>query len=343
MKEKNNECVKEYRGLRMTLLVIRRFFLFVLTFLLLCAGGMFAAAAMVCNGPSDAAKNILVMSCLETSALKFVPGLFFSSDEIADITAVNTVSAAVSDSSPKPIEINVPDADTDKPSENIELIDITGPTYKGKMLIVHDPSRVFVGSCDSYVQGGYGKKLAAFVEDNNAIAGVNAGGFADENGVGKGGEPIGIVISQGTLKWGSIDSVYGLIGFDNDNRFVIGQMSGKNALERGIRDAVTFGPFLIVNGEPANVLGTGGGLNPRTAIGQREDGAVLILVVDGRQPGSLGANYSDLVTIMSEYGAVNAANLDGGSSSQMIYNGESVTNCCSFYGARYLPTSILVR
>ncbi len=86
----------------------------------------------------------------------------------------------------------------------------------------------------------------------------------------------------------------------------------------------------------------GDGVNPRTAIGQRADGAILLLVINGRQIDSLGATYDDLIDIMLEYGAVNASNLDGGSSSLMIHNGEYITNSAYIFGERVIATSFLV-
>ena len=78
--------------------------------------------------------------------------------------------------------------------------------------------------------------------------------------------------------------------------------------------------------------GLGSGLNPRTAIGQCADGSVLMLVTDGRgKNGHLGASASDLIEIMEKYGAVNAANLDGGSSSCMYYNDEYLMTSVTFY------------
>ena len=89
---------------------------------------------------------------------------------------------------------------------------------------------------------------------------------------------------------------------------------------------------LVINGEARDMNGMGSGLNPRTAIGQRSDGSVLMLVTDGRgKAGHLGASASDLINIMVEYGAVNAANLDGGSSSCMYYNGEYLMTSVTFY------------
>ncbi len=119
-------------------------------------------------------------------------------------------------------------------------------------------------------------------------------------------------------------------------------MTGQQAVDKEFRDAVTFGPALVVNGEAVSTVGTGGGLNPRTAIGQRADGAVLLLVIEGRQTASLGATFLDLIEIMLDFDAVNAANLDGGMSSSMAYEGEEILNNCSIKGPRDMPTAFVV-
>ena len=111
------------------------------------------------------------------------------------------------------------------------------------------------------------------------------------------------------------------LGFDNNNKLILGYMSKNEALNRGLRDAVEFGPYLIVNGKRSFIRGNGGwGIAPRTAIGQRQDGIVLFLVINGRLASSIGADMVDLTDIMENYGAYNAANLDGGSSSALIIN-----------------------
>ena len=120
-------------------------------------------------------------------------------------------------------------------------------------------------------------------------------------------------------------------------------MTSKEALDKGIRDALTFGPALVVNGEAATVKGASSGLNPRTAIGQRSDGAVLLLVIDGRQASSLGATYADMISVLLEYGAVNAINMDGGSSSLMYYKGEYLNRGVILTGSRKMPTGFIVR
>ena len=177
------------------------------------------------------------------------------------------------------------------------------------------------------------------------MAAINGGAFEDAGGGGNGGMPVGVVVSDGNLlrkSSGSGDENV-TVGFDQDNKLVVGVMTGSQAIERGIRDAVTFGPALVVNGEPVGVSGSGSGLNPRSAIGQRADGAVLMLVIDGRQVNSLGATLSDLIEIMLEYGAVNAANLDGGSSSLLYYEGEYLNRGVVLTGSRDIPTAFIVR
>ena len=115
-------------------------------------------------------------------------------------------------------------------------------------------------------------------------------------------------------------------------------------MDAKVQWAVSLGPALIIYGKvqsfESDLIS---GLNPRTAIGQRIDGAVLMLVVDGRRMNSLGATYGDLADIMLDFGAVNASNLDGGSSTLMIYEGEVMNVCASVTGPRALPTTFLVR
>ena len=137
---------------------------------------------------------------------------------------------------------------------------------------------------------------------------------------------------------------YSMVGIDGDGILHVGTMSPKSALDAGVRDAVSFGPALIINGTPCNSGGSlSGGFNPRTAIGQRSDGAMLMLVINGRSIGSLGATLDDLVSVMLDYGAVNASNLDGGASSLMMYDGGTMNNSAYVYGERVLPNAILVK
>lgn len=302
----------------------------------------FSTITMICHGPSLAARDLFVVSVMETSAAKFLARIYFTPNEIQEIIAGNSVEESSQITNTDLIHIS--DGSQEENDKNaIEIIDVKGDTFKGKMMIVHDPSRVYVATPPVFGAELAGMRVEEMVARDGAVAGVNGGGFLDEGGVGLGGQPLGIVIQKGQLISGGLGQSSTVVGFDQNDHLIVGQMTGAQALEHNLRDAVSFGPVLVVNGEPAEVSGTGGGLNPRTAIGQRSDGAVLILVVDGRQAHSIGATYNDLVDVMLDFGAVNAANLDGGSSSLMVYQGEIITTCASLYGSRKLPTAILVR
>ena len=324
--------------------VLFRTFLLVFTTALLLVGGLYGLVYTFNYGPSPAARSMFVTSVLETSALDFLATWFLPAEEIETILATNRIEQIDTVSNPNLIVI--PDKSelaVDEEEKDIEIIEISGPTYTGRIMIVKDPSRVYVGTCSYFGNPDKsGDKLQTMVKNNNAIAGINGGGFLDTNGGGTGTIPTGFVFSNGEFLYGSTSRTDLLIGFDKDDKLIVGYMTANQAKERGIRDALTFGPALIVNGKPANVSGYSSGLNPRTAIGQRADGAVLLLVIDGRQPGSLGAFHTDTIEVMLNFGAINAANLDGGSSSLMVYEDEIISNKSGLTGNRHMPTCFLV-
>ena len=92
----------------------------------------------------------------------------------------------------------------------------------------------------------------------------------------------------------------------------------------GIRDAVSFqtGNVLITNDDENVTLyyaENNVGMAQRTAIAQRADGAVILVVTDGRSASSLGATRNDIIDLLVAEGAVVAGMLDGGSSTMMYY------------------------
>ena len=318
---------------------IGRFFAVLGTTLLALLIAVVGICWVLFKGPSPTARDLFVNSLLETSALKFVPSLFLSTEEVEEIASGNTV-IETDESTDTTTDFTEKEKNIDP--QTIEVLNITGATYSGKMMIVHDPSRVRFASLDTFGETVNGKSISKFAEENNAIAAVNGGGFWDEGGKGTGGLPTGIVISDGKLVYGAESDVSSVVGFDNNNRLVVGRMSAKKALQQNMRDAVSFGPAFIINGTPAEIAGISGGINPRTVVGQRADGAVLILVIDGRQPQSIGATYKDCIEVMMEHGAINAANLDGGTSTAMLYKGEIINNRYAFGGLRNLPSALIV-
>lgn len=105
-----------------------------------------------------------------------------------------------------------------------------------------------------------------------------------------------------------------------------------------------FWTSLIINGKPTIKKGDGGwGIAPRTAIAQRKDGTVLLLVIDGRQKDSIGATLKEVQDILLKYDAYNASNLDGGSSTTMYYQDRVVNKPSDILGERAIPTAFIVK
>jgi exopolysaccharide biosynthesis protein len=225
----------------------------------------------------------------------------------------------------------------------VEIENVSGSGYSGYVMIVNDPTKVRLGIPD---QVGSGEKVTSMVKRTGAIAGVNGGGFADPNWKGNGFKPIGIVISQGKLYYNGLGGKKStqIVGLDKQGKMVAGNYTLDEINNMGVQEAVTFSPRLIVNGKGLiKNAAEGWGIAPRTAMGQRADGAIIFVVIDGRQPTySIGANLYDVQQILLKHGAVIAANLDGGSSTVLVKDNEIMNKPSSQYGERYLPTAFLV-
>lgn len=315
------------------------------------------------RGPSQAASDLGVQTLHQSSALKFVPYLFLFDHTTEALERGETLSAegetdaslvtvAFRGKSDTPAENqDGQNTGTDEPADDtgeqfdengIRIEEVTGGTYHGYMMIVRDPSRVSVGTCArQFSTQRSGKRVDEIMQDYGAIAGMNGGGFYDANGSGTGGQAEGLVISQGVFLNRASNGYAVVAGFDQDNILHVGTFSKDQAEKLGLRDAVAFGPALIVNGQPS--LAADKGLNPRTAIGQRSDGAVLMLVIDGRQANSMGATLADVINVMLEFGAVNACNMDGGSSTIMYYGDKKINDGMTVSVSRRMPTAWIVK
>ena len=183
-----------------------------------------------------------------------------------------------------------------------------------------------------------GYSVAEHAENSGAVLAINGGGFEDPGGAGKGAMPIGNVVANGELLWGGYSST---VGMDGSGQLHVGEFYGGQCVEMGLQWAVAYGPTLVENGEIRPGLDALY-VEPRTAVGQRADGAVIFVVLQGRQPAVLGVSRQQLAEIMVEYGAVNAGNLDGGASSDMYFNGEYVNVCNTSGGPRGIPTAVVV-
>ena len=325
---------------------IGRFFAFLGVTLLCVVVVLLGLIWVLERGPSPTITGMFTRSVRETSAIRWISNIFLTDEELELYKSVSTEDMTTESINTSLIHVAEGSVIPQEPGEAVQLIDIAEGTCKGKLLIVADPKQVILGTSDEFIKQP-GLQLTDMVAKYDGIAGINAGGFNDENGTGNGGIPQGLVISDGQLVFGDAYTPYHIVGLDANGILHVGAMNGQQALEQGIWWAVSFithdglASSLIINGEVVS-QNLGSGVNPRTAIGQREDGALLLLVLDGRSINTLGATMQDVVNIMLEYGAINAGNLDGGSSSVMVYNGEIINHCASVTGPRRIPTGFIV-
>ncbi|MBI6872448.1 phosphodiester glycosidase family protein [Clostridium aciditolerans] len=299
------------------------------------------APILVFYGPFKDVTNMVVNTAMKTFTHQYIATTFLSNEKINQIMK-ESKSGEISEG-----ETENQDNVTIKHSNDkgIERYDIPDKRFDGYMLEVKDPARVKVGYTKKL--GQVGQKTSEIAQDNGAIAAINGGGFVDKgtNGklwVGTGAYPDGIVISGGE----SINKVnpsekVSVAAFTSTGKLIVGMHSLDELLSQNVKEAISFDPPLIINGKTVSVDAVG--LNPRTAIGQKEDGTVVLLVIDGRRVSKPGATLKEVQNILLQQGVVNATNLDGGSSSTMYLNGEVINNPCDWNGERTVATAIYIK
>ncbi|TCS76765.1 phosphodiester glycosidase family protein [Pectinatus cerevisiiphilus] len=292
------------------------------------------APVLVLFGPFANLKRTVVGAILQSKHPQYITWLF-SQDELDRIVGKNETSQ-------KQELLKL----TGNADGSIKLHTIEASRYRGFILEIADPKRVQVATAGQL--GERGETTSNIAIDNKAIAAINAGGFYDDNGTGTGRKPYGFIIHNGNFLLGEAslpEEVNEFVGFNQEGNLLVGKYSKKELGQMGAQEGISFGPPLILNGKKMITNGDGGwGIGPRTAIGQRKDGTILFLVIDGRQPSySLGATLRDAQDILYEEGAYTAANLDGGSSSTLYFNGEVVNKPADLLGERMIPTAFIVK
>ena len=332
--EGNNNKMK--KGGRVAVIVRRTF----LVFFTIIAVTLFAVLALLhtlLTGPSPAMRDRVVLSAMQASATKWLPGLFLDDELVEEICARSEdvqeeviPMGAFSAATGSELSDNSDLLGEEVEDEWADAIDgmiyktYSGSTYNAYILIVKDPSRVYVGTSSDFKSGQIGARIFEIVESEGAIAAINAGEFADPSGRGTGDNPIGLTYSKGECVWND-NLKRTFIGFDQDDILrVYNSMTKEKADSMGIRDAVSFqtGNVLITNDNENVTLHyaeSNVGMAQRTAIAQRADGAVILVVTDGRSASSLGATRNDIIDLLYAEGAVVAGMLDGGSSTMMYY------------------------
>lgn len=334
-KKTKNKKKKEYVGLK-------RFFT---TMFFLGSIGVIAGMTLL-YGPWANFREWLITTAMTTMTHQYFATWFYDDDVINDVLERNKVVEIKEDTNTDAIHLATGQTteyeneyekailERDPNNNDYKIIEINEKKFSGYLVAVYDPARIrTVCTKNLGVSGQYLTKMS---EDNDALIAINGGGFDDPNFSSTGGSPLGVTLcnwefaSQAPYKASG-----GIIGFTRANKLILtSKVSKQEAKAKDIRDGVTFGPFLIVNGKKSSVVGNGGwGTAPRTAIAQRTDGIVLFLVVDGRTASQPGADMDDLIKVLLKYGAYNAANLDGGTSSVLVVNHTIVNDPIDSSGA----------
>lgn len=309
-------------------------------------------------GPISYFRNLLITTAMTTKSHHYLAYTLYNKSTIEKVLKSNYVieDDNNSDSDIEFDTVETYDSIYDEQilkrdsNELYKIIPLTGSGYKGNMVVIYDSKRIKLVS--SKYLGTRGQTLTTLSKENGAIIGMNASGFVDLDGHGTGGAPTGQVIQDGKLIFtgGTTGHGGGLAGFNSEGVLVLTRDNAYTAIKNGIVDAVEFGPFLMINGNPSSIKGNGGwGIAPRTVLAQRKDGIVLFIVIDGRQPGySIGTDMSELIRILTNYKAYNAVNLDGGASSTLTVDGKLYNKPCGInadgsLGERNLPNAWIVK
>ena len=315
-----------------------RLWVFVLAFFIILGSSFFT----LLYGPWNTFRNWLITTAMTTMSHQYLATWFYDDKTIEKVLNQNYVKESGESTDVSQVEfidytasnemfLNKYDKEIltkEKGNDLYKVIYLNESKQRGYLVAIYDPSKVKIAVASTI--GNSGQMLTTIAKNNNAVVAMNASGFIDPNYMSNGGRPHGPVIKDGKIVSNEVRARIsgGIIGFNKENKLALGKMSAQQAINQGIRDAVDFGPFLIVNGKPSFIKGNGGwGTAPRSAIGQRKDGVVLFLVMDGRdyKNGISGSDMVDLTEFLMRYGAYNAANLDGGTSSGLAINGELIS------------------
>lgn len=332
--------------------------LITLIILMILGGG---TLAFLLYGPYSGFRDWLITSAMTTMTHQWIAYIFYDEDTVEGVLGENRVDEIVEETDVETIVIAVPEdkkeekkepeyanefereiLEKEEGNDDYKIIEISGKGYSGYLAAVYDPSKIH--TLVTAKLGKTGQYLTTMAKNNNAKLAINGGGFYDPGHNSNGASPLGVTYANGKMitNYEYLGSG-GIIGFNKDNKLVLStDCTEEFAESANIRDCVTCGPFLIVNGKASTVVGNGGwGTAPRTAIGQRKDGVVLFLVIDGRTIKRPGADMDDLIEIMERYGAYNAANLDGGTSTVMTVDYKMINDPIDSTGAhktRFIST-----
>lgn len=226
----------------------------------------------------------------------------------------------------------------------IELFKLNPGTYRGYAMKIRlkDPSAMTMSlGKDKF---GESETTMQAVMRYGAVAGINAGGFADKEGKRY---PLSTTVLGGKYLTGFESSYKDLsfVGLNKSGKLIGGKFFSKYQLDQlEPQFGATFVPVLLKNGAKQPIpqkWQQSPKRAPRTVISRYKDDQMLVVVVDGyNENGSSGATLEELQNKLYLMGVIDAYNLDGGGSSSLIVNGR-VVNKPSDGQLRPVPTHFL--
>ena len=283
-------------------------------------------------------QNTIISTAMVTKTHGYIAHVFYSDERINKVVALNTVpkidakidlNQVVIDTKPRESYDNEWDEailTRDEGNDDYKYIKTKVGGYDAHLVAIYDPGKVHILTGKKFnTKDKSGKEtVLQMTKRMGAVVGINGGGFVD---YGYGSDiPIGYVIKDGKVIWSPTSKKMDLIGMTNDNKLLLINATGEEAVEMGMRDGLQFGPFLMVNGERPKFKDSAGGFSraARVAIAQRRDGIILFLVTEGTH--TAGPNMKEVIDTLEKYGAYNAANLDGGTSTQLVINNKLINH-----------------
>jgi exopolysaccharide biosynthesis protein len=287
-------------------------------------------------------RNVVIMTSLNTKTHQYIAYTFYSEETINKVIAADSFIPISDDVKLDDIVISNEERDSyddeydeailtrDEGNEDYKLLKIKVGGYDAYLVAIYDPSKIQLIHSKTFGTGTGQERIKNMCTRYGGTVCINGGMFVD-NGLGS-DIPMGYLIKNGKIIWQDNDGPANLIGFTNDNKLLLVNATGEEAINMGMRDALEFGPFLIVNGKSIEYNSSVGGYSraARVAIGQRKDGTVLFLVTEGTH--AFGPNMGEIIEVLKQYKAYNAANLDGGSSTQLAINGNLINSPKNVYG-----------
>ncbi len=285
-------------------------------------------------------KNWLINTANGTGQHKYFAYVLYSENTVSEVVNANTTSQPEKFSDPDQItfvdysNIDVYESvyeqqvlQKDEGNDLYKVFAINEGSFSGYITVIYQPERLEL----VISKNRYGNSLSDLSRMNNAIVAINGGGYHIEDDYSK--YPCDNMILDGQIYYDK-GGIGQMVGMNEDGVLMLMKSTAQEAVDAGMVWALDFGPFLVVNGNPAKFTGDGGmGFQPRTAIGQRKDGIVLLLTIDGRGGnGSQGASVKDMTEIFVRYGCINACNLDGGGSSVLIVENQLINHPVSYQG-----------